>query len=113
RAAFYRQFFDVTKLKGYPGKLLNPYTQQGSVGIERGLAPNWILSADFVWQHTIRINRTLDLNSPSLFARTTAGQTRCLLGHATCASSETVAAADATRPIVPVANGYKRILTVI
>ena len=101
RAAFYNQFFDVTKLKGYPSKLLNPYTQQGSVGIERELAPEWILSADFVWQHTIKINRTLDLNSPSLFVRTVPGQTR------------SVAAADATRPIVPVANGYKRILTVI
>jgi outer membrane receptor protein involved in Fe transport len=101
RAAYYSQFFDVTKLKGYPSKLVNPYTQQGTIGIERELAPGWILSADFVWQHTIRINRTLDLNSPSVFVRTAAGQTR------------SVAAADATRPIVPVANGYKRILTVI
>lgn len=101
RAAFYSQFFDVTKLKGYPRKLFNPYTQQGTIGIERELAPNWILSADFVWQHTIKINRTLDLNSPSVFVQTAPGQTR------------SVAAADATRPIVPVANGYKRILTVI
>jgi outer membrane receptor protein involved in Fe transport len=101
RASFYSQFFDVTKLKGYPSKLLNPYTQQGTIGLERELAGKWILSADAVWQHTIKINRTLDLNSPAVFIRTAAGQTR------------STAAADATRPIVPVPNGYKRILTVI
>jgi hypothetical protein len=101
RAAFYSQFFDVSKLKGYPSKLMNPYTQQGSIGLERELATKWILSVDYVWQHTIKINRTLDLNSPALFVRTAPGQTR------------SVAAADAKRPIVPVANGYKRILTVI
>lgn len=101
RTAYYSQFFDVSKLKGYPSKLLNPYTQQGTFGVERQLAEKWILSADFVWQHTIRINRTLDLNSPSVFIRTAPGQTR------------SVAAADATRPIIPVANGYKRILAVV
>jgi len=101
RASYYSQFFDVTKLKGYPDKLLNPYTQQGTIGFERELADKWILSVDYVWQHTIKINRTLDLNSPSVFVRTTPGQTR------------STAAADLTRPIVPVANGYKRILTVV
>jgi Carboxypeptidase regulatory-like domain/TonB dependent receptor len=101
RAAYYSQFFDLSKLKGYPSKLLNPYTQQGTIGVERELASKWILSVDYVWQHTIKINRTLDLNSPAPFIRTAPGQTR------------TVAAADATRPIVPVANCYKRILTVI
>lgn len=101
RAAYYSQFFDVTKLKGYPDKLLNPYTQLGTIGIERELASKWIFSVDYVWQHTIGIDRTLDLNSPAPFARTAPGQTR------------SAAAADATRPITPVNNGYRRILVVV
>ena len=101
RAAFYSQFFDVTKLKGYPAKLLNPYTQLATAGFERELASHWIFSADFVYQHTNKIDRPLDLNSPAPFIRTAVGQTR------------TAAAANATRPITPVNNGYRRILAVV
>ncbi len=101
RAAYYSQFLDVTKLKGYPDKLLNPYTQLGTAGFERELASKWIFSVDYVWQHTIGIDRTLDLNSPAPFVRTAPGQTR------------SAAAADATRPITPVNNGYRRILVVV
>ena len=101
RATYYSQFFDVSKLKGYPDKLLNPYTQLGSIGVERELAPKLILSVDYVWQHTIGIDRTLDLNSPAPFIRTAVGQSR------------SAAAANATRPIVPVNNGYRRILAVV
>jgi hypothetical protein len=71
-------------------------TQQSTFGIERELFAKWILSLDFVDQRTSQIERPLDLNAPSLFVRTEAGQTR------------TAAAADATRPIVPVPNGYRR-----
>jgi len=101
RATYYSQFFDITKLKGYPDKLLNPYTQLASVGVERELATKWILSVDYVWQHTIGIDRTLDLNSPSLYIRTAGTPAR------------SVAAANATRPITPVDNGYRRILSVV
>ena len=52
-------------------------------------------------QHTEQIDRPLDLNSPSTFVRTAPGQTR------------SAAAADATRPIVPVANGYRRIIVYV
>jgi Carboxypeptidase regulatory-like domain/TonB dependent receptor len=100
-ASYYSRFFDVSKLKGYPDKLLNPYTQQASLGIERQLAPSWTLSADYVFQHTIKIDRVLDLNAPAPFIRTAPGQTR------------TASAADATRPIVPVNNGYRRIQALI
>ncbi len=100
-AAYYSQFFDVSKLKGYPSKLLNPYTQQASLGVERELASGMTLTADYVFQHTIKIDRLLDLNSPTPFVRTIPGQTR------------TAAAADATRPITPVNNGYRRIQAVI
>jgi outer membrane receptor protein involved in Fe transport len=101
RAAYYSQFFDVSKLRGYPSKLLNPYTQQGSFGIERELPWKMVLDVDYVYAHTIGIDRTLDLNAPSLFTPTKAAPTR------------SAAAADLTRPIVPVNNGFKRILVVV
>jgi hypothetical protein len=101
RAAYYSQFFDVSKLKSYPDKLLNPYTQLASVGVERELADKLILSVDYVWQHTIGIDRPLDLNAPAPFTRTAVGQSR------------TAAAANATRPIVPVNNGYRRIIAIV
>jgi outer membrane receptor protein involved in Fe transport len=101
RRSFYNQFFSVSKLSFYPDKLLNPYTQQANLGLERELAGQWFLSADYVYQHTIRIDRTLDLNAPAPFIRTLPGQTR------------TGAAADATRPITPVNGGYRRIQAVI
>jgi outer membrane receptor protein involved in Fe transport len=101
RAAFYSQFFDVSKLRGYPDKLLNPYTQQATIGIERELPYKFILKVDYVYAHTLKIDRTLDLNAPALFVRTSPTQTR------------SAAAADATRPITPVPNGFKRIQSVI
>jgi len=101
RRNFYNQFFDVSKLRFYPGRLLNPYTQQANFGFEHQLAAQWFLSADYVYQHTIRIDRTLDLNAPAPFIRTAPGQVR------------TGAAADATRPIIPVNGGYRRIQAVI
>ncbi|MEO6390646.1 MAG: TonB-dependent receptor [Pyrinomonadaceae bacterium] len=100
RRDYYNQFFDVSKLRGYADKLLSPYTQQATFGFERELPGKWILSADWVYAHTIKIDRLLDMNAPSPFIRTASGQTR------------TAAAADATRPIVPVNNGYRRIQVV-
>ncbi|MGI8741270.1 MAG: TonB-dependent receptor [Bryobacteraceae bacterium] len=99
--SYYSQFFDVSKLRFYPGKLLNPYTQQATFGFERELVSKWFLSADYVYQHTIRIDRTLDLNPPAPLVRTLPGQIR------------SSAAADATRAIVPVSGGYRRIQAVI
>ena len=101
RRSFYSQFFDVSKLRFYPDKLVNPYTQQATFGFERELASKWFLSADYVYQHTIRSDRTLDLNAPAPFVRTVPGQVR------------SGAAADATRPIVPVNGGFRRIQAVI
>jgi hypothetical protein len=92
---------DVTKLKGFPDRLLNPRTQNTSVGVEREIAAGWVLAVDYLHQLTTRIDRPLDLNSPSVFVRTAAGQTR------------TSAAADATRPIVPVPGGYRRIIATV
>ncbi len=100
-ASFYGQFFEVSTLKGYPHQLLNPWTQSGTVGVERELAGGWFASADYVKQHTEQIDRPLDLNSPAPFDRTAPGQTR------------SAAAADATRPIVPAPNGYRRIIVYV
>lgn len=97
RVEFYSQFFDVSRLRGYPSKLLNPYTQQATIGIERELPGKVFLDVDYVYAHTIGIDRLLDLNAPSLFVRTSATQVR------------SAAAADATRPIAPVPNGFRRI----
>jgi hypothetical protein len=50
-----------------------------------------------VHQHLDNIDRTVDLNAPAPFDRTAAGQTR------------PVAAANATRPIVPVNGGVRQV----
>lgn len=98
---FLSQFFDVSKLRGYPDKLLNPYTQLANFGIERDLGDKWFISADYVHQRTINIDRPVDLNAPTPFVRTAPGQVRA------------AAAADATRPIRPVVNGFRRIIATI
>lgn len=101
RADFYNSFFDVLKLRGYPDKLLNPYTQQGAVGVEHDFGGNLFLKIDYVRAHTSKIDRLLDLNAPASFTPTAAAKTR------------SVAAANAVRPILPVNNGYRRIQSVV
>ncbi|MBA3912724.1 MAG: carboxypeptidase regulatory-like domain-containing protein [Acidobacteriales bacterium] len=75
-ASYYNQFFPTSTLAGYPDALLNPYTQQWTLGIERQLAANWVLSLDYVGSHTAKINRPLDVDAPSSFVRTQPGQVR-------------------------------------
>jgi hypothetical protein len=73
-------------LAGYPNALVNPYSQQWTFGVERKLAPGWVLRADYVGSHTLRITRPLDIDAPAPFIRTAQGQTR------------TPQAANCTRP---------------
>jgi hypothetical protein len=80
------QFFPTSTLIGYQDKLMNPYSEQWTFGIERRLATNWVLAVDYVGSHTLKINRPLDVNPPSPFIRTAPGQTR------------TPQAANCTRP---------------
>ena len=54
-------------------------------------------ATDFVRQHLSNIDRTVDLNAPSAFDRTAVGQVR------------TVAAANATRPILPANGGIRQV----
>jgi hypothetical protein len=85
-AAYYNQFFPTNTLVGYPNALLNPYSQQWTLGVERRLATGWVLSVDYVGSHTVKINRPLDVDPPSPFVRTQANQQR------------TPQAANCTRP---------------
>jgi hypothetical protein len=97
-ASYYSQFFDVSELPGYAGAtFVNPRSQVGSIGIEREVAPRVVVAVDYVKQHWTGLDRTVDLNAPTLFVRSAPGQVR------------SVAAADATRPIVPVNGGYRQI----
>ncbi len=66
--------------------MLSPYSEQWTFGIERRLATNWVLRADYVGSHTLKINRPLDVDPPSPFIRTQPGQVR------------TAQAANCTRP---------------
>jgi carboxypeptidase family protein len=85
-ASYYNQFFPTSTLIGYQNALLNPYSEQWSLGIERRLHTNWVLSVDYVGSHTIKINRPLDVDPPTSFVRTAPGQVR------------SVQAANCTRP---------------
>ena len=86
QSSYLSQFFPTSTLIGYQNQLLNPYSEQWSMGIERRLHGGWVLAVDYVGSHTLRINRPLDVDPPSPFVRTTPGQTR------------TPQAANCTRP---------------
>ena len=75
-ASYYKQFFPTSTLIGYPGVLLNPYSDQWTIGVERRVAPGWVLSVDYVGSHTSRINRPRDVDPPASFVRTAPGQVR-------------------------------------
>ncbi len=102
RRSFYEQQFaryglNFDLLPNYPDKLVNPRSQVVSGGAEGQIAKGFFLSSDYVRQHWTNIDRTVDLNAPTPFDRTAPGQVR------------TVAAANATRPILPVAGGVRQV----
>ncbi len=69
-------FLPTSTLIGYQDKLLNPYSEQWTFGVERRLAAEWVLSVDYVGSHTSRINRPRDVDPPAPFIRTAPGQVR-------------------------------------
>jgi hypothetical protein len=71
--AYLSRWFPTSVLKGYPGALLNPYSEQYTASIEQRLARNWVLSVDYIGTHTLRIIRPLDIDSPAPFIRTVTG----------------------------------------
>jgi hypothetical protein len=100
------QFLNVSALHFCPDALLNPYTQQWSLGAEHQLAAKWLLSVDYVGLHTIRIERPVDLNAPAVFLPASTGAVR---GGTTL--NNAAALADASRPIVPVPGGFRRVIS--
>ena len=102
RRAFYEQQFakyglDFDLLPNYPDEFVNPRSQVTSIGAEREIRPGLFVSADYVHQHWTNLDQTVDLNAPAPFDRTAPGQVR------------SVAAANATRPILPVNGGVRRV----
>ena len=102
RKAFYQSQFakyglNFDLLTNYPDKLVNPRSQVVSIGAEREVAKGLFVGGDYVHQHWTNIARSVDLNAPSAFDRTAPGQVR------------TVAAANATRPILPVNGGVRQV----
>lgn len=102
RRAFYQTQFaryglNFDLLPNYPEKLVNPRNQVFSIGAEREVIKGLFAGADYVHQRLTGIDRTVDLNAPSAFDRTAPGQVR------------TVAAANLTRPILPVNGGVRQV----
>jgi Carboxypeptidase regulatory-like domain/TonB dependent receptor len=87
RSSYYDQFLPTSTLVGYQNALLSPYTEQWTLGVEQALAPDWILTLDYVGSHTVKINRPLDVDLPAPFVRTAPGQI------------QTPQAANCTRPL--------------
>jgi hypothetical protein len=96
-AQFAKYGLNFDSLPYYPDKLVSPRSQVGSIGAEREMAKGLFLGGDFVHQHWTNLDRTVDLNAPAPFDRTAVGQVR------------TVAAANATRPILPVNGGVRQV----
>jgi hypothetical protein len=96
-AQFAKYGLNFDKVPNYPDELRNPRSQVASLGAERELGQGLFISSDFVHQRWTDLVRTVDLNAPSPFDRTAPGQTR------------SVAAANATRPILPVAGGIRQV----
>ena len=102
RREFYEEQFasyglNFGLLPNYPDEFVNPRSQVVSVGAEREVMRGLFAGADYVHQHWTDLDRSVDLNAPTPFDRTAPGQTR------------TVAAANATRPIVPVNGGVRSV----
>jgi hypothetical protein len=85
-SAYLNQFFPTSTLIGYQKGLYSPYSEQWTFGIERQIAPKWVLAVDYVGSHTLKVNRPLDVDPPSPYIRTAPNQIR------------TAQAANCTRP---------------
>jgi hypothetical protein len=97
KAQFAKYGLNFDLLPNYPDELKNPRSQVASIGAEREFAKGLFIGSDFVHQKWDDLARTIDLNAPSPFDRTAPGQVR------------SVAAANATRPILPVAGGVRQV----
>jgi len=96
-AQFAKYGLNFDLLPNYPDKLLSPRSQVVSIGAEREIVKGLFAGSDYVHQHWTELDRNVDLNAPSAFDRTAPGQVR------------SVAAANATRPILPVNGGIRQV----
>jgi hypothetical protein len=102
RRSFYQTQFaqygvNFNLLPNYPDELVNPRSQVVSIGAEHEFFKGLFVGGDYVHQHLSGIDRTVDLNAPTPFDRMAPGQVR------------TVAAANLTRPILPVNGGVRQV----
>ncbi len=97
KAQFAKYGLNFDLLPNYPDRFENPRSQVFSIGGERELIRGLFVGSDYVHQHWTNLDRTVDLNAPSIFDRTAPGQVR------------TVAVANATRPILPVNGGIRQV----
>jgi hypothetical protein len=100
-AQFAKYGLNFNLLPNYPDKLVNPRSQVFSFGAEREISRGFFFGADYVHQHVNDLDRTIDINAPSPFDRTAPGQVR------------TVAAANLTRPILPVNGGIRQVSVIM
>jgi hypothetical protein len=94
---FARYGLNFNLLPNYPDRLVNPRSQVITVGAEREVAKGLFVGGDYVHQHLSGMDRTVDLNAPSAINRTMIGSVR------------TVAAANNSRPILPVNGGVRQV----
>ena len=97
KAQFAKYGLNFDLLPNYPDQLVNPRSQVTSIGAEYEVVRGLFAGSDYVHQHWTNLARNVDLNAPSAFDRTAPGQTR------------SVAAANATRPILPVNGGVRQV----
>ncbi len=103
RADFYREQFaryglNFDLLPYYPDELVNPRSEVMSIGAEREFFKGFFVGADFVHQHWTDLDRTVDLNAPSAYDRTS--------------PQDPVRApvdANKTRPIIPAPSGVRQV----
>lgn len=114
-AQFARYGLNFNALPNYSDKLVNPRSQNFTIGAEREFMRGVIFGADYVHQHLSDIDRTVDLNAPSTFNRTAPGQTRPAARPASCNGIFTGNClplggyANETRPIAPVNGGIRQV----
>jgi hypothetical protein len=105
RAQFAQYGLNFDLLPNYPDEFVNPRSQVFTIGVEREIIKGLFAGADYVHQHLSNIDRTVDLNAPSAFDRTAAGQCR----SANCNNAASVNLANPTRPIVPANGGIRQV----
>jgi hypothetical protein len=97
KAQFAKFGLNFDLLPNYPDQLKNSRSEVMSIGAEREVSTGFFIASDFVHQKWTDLVRSVDLNAPSAFDRTAPGQVR------------SVAAANLTRPILPVNGGVRQV----